>query len=120
MGKHPIVHLELAAKDPAAEAKFYREAFGWEIEVDPQYDYHQFKAEGGPAGGFVRVDNTTYKQGDIIPYIQTDDIDAALKKVESLGGKTLQPKTPIQGVGAFAFFADPAGNRVGLFQTGPA
>ncbi len=117
MVSHPIVHLDISAKDPAAASKFYAELFGWKIAVDPNFNYHQFAAEGGPGGGFVGVDDQTYKAGDIVPYVGTDDIDAFLKKAESLGGKTLMPKTEIPGIGWFAFFADPTGNRIGLYTS---
>lgn len=115
MAHHPIVHIEISAQDPAASDKFYAQLFDWKMEVDKQFDYHQFKAEGGPAGAFVKVDGQQYKAGDIVPYIATDDIDATLKKVAALGGKTLTPRTEIAGTGWFAFFADPSGNRIGLF-----
>jgi uncharacterized protein len=119
MAAHPIVHLELFAQDPATSSKFYSEVFGWKIEVDPRFNYYQFMAEGGPGGGFVVVgEQIPYKPGDIIPYLGTEDIDAALKQVEAAGGKTLVPKTEIPGVGWFALFADPAGNRMGLFASG--
>ena len=48
-------------------------------------------------------------------YVATDDIDATLDKAESLGGKTVIPKTEIPNVGWFGFFTDPTGNMVGLF-----
>ena len=114
MSAHPIVHLEISTKNAAASAKFYSEVFGWKIEVDPRFDYHQFAAEGGPGGGFVNVDEHT-KVGDVIPYLAADDVDAMLKKVEQAGGKTLLPKTEIPGVGWYALFADPTGNRIGLY-----
>lgn len=117
MKSHPIVHIEIAAKDTAAASKFYADLFGWKIEVDPQFNYYQFAAEGGPGGGFVEADGKQNKAGDIIPYIGTDDIDAFLKKAESLGGKILQPKMEIPGQGWFAFFADPTGNRIGLYTS---
>ncbi len=119
MAAHPFVHIELSAKDPAASSKFYSELCGWKIEVDPQADYYMFSSEGGPGGGFVKPDGKTYKAGDVVPYIGTDDIDATLKKVESLGGKVLLPKTEIPGMGWYAFFSDPGGNRMGLFAESP-
>ncbi len=119
MAAHPFVHIDLAAKDPAASAKFYADVFGWKIQHDPTFDYHMFAAEGGPGGGFVQAGQQGYNVGDIIPYIGTDDIDGMLKKIESMGGKTLLPKTEIQGVGWFAFFSDPGGNRVGLYTGQP-
>lgn len=116
MPNHPFVHVELSAKDPATLSKFYAELCGWKIEVDPRFDYYQFAAEGGPGGGFVKTDVQMYKPGDVLLYIGTDDVDGMLKKAESLGGKVLQPKTEIPGIGWFALFADPTGNRMGLFQ----
>jgi predicted enzyme related to lactoylglutathione lyase len=49
-------------------------------------------------------------------YIQVDDIDAYLKKIASMGGKTIVPKTEIPNVVTFAQFADIEGNVVGLVQ----
>ena len=114
MPASPIVHIELAAKDPAATSKFYADVFGWKIEVDPNFNYYQFSAEGGPAGGFNQI-GESFKAGEVIPYLGTDDIEGTLKKVERAGGKVSHPKEEIPGVGWFALFFDPAGNRIGLF-----
>ncbi len=118
MSEHPFVHIEISAQDPAAASKFYSDLFGWKVEVDPKFDYHMFNPGSGLAGAFVGTvgpGSDMYKPGDIVPYVGTDDIDATLRKVESLGGKVLLPKTEIEGMGWFAFFADPTGNRMGLF-----
>jgi len=111
----PIVHVDIAAKDPAAASKFYEDVFGWKTSHDSNFDYHMFTGEGGPGGGWVKVGDE-YKVGDVIVYLGTDDIDGALAKVVANGGKVLQPKTPIPGFGAFALFADPTGNRLGLYS----
>ena len=117
MSNHPIVHVEIPAQDTAAASKFYADAFGWNIQVDPSFNYHMFQADPGPGGGFVEIGGMgDYKQGEVLIYIGTDDIDATLAKVEALGGKTLQPKTEIPQMGWFAYFADPAGNRIALFM----
>jgi len=113
---HPIVHVEIPAQDTAAASKFYAEAFGWNIQHDPTFNYYMFQADPGPGGGFVQVGGMgDYKQGEVLIYIGTDDIDASLAKVEAAGGKTLQPKTEIPNVGWFAYFSDPAGNRIALY-----
>ncbi len=116
MAAHPIVHVELSAQDPAASSKFYADVFGWKIDRDPNFDYYMFAVEGGPGGGFVKPDGRMYKQGDVIVYLDTDDIDATLKKIEAAGGKTVLPKQEIPGIGWFAFFTDPGGNRVALYS----
>ena len=116
MPNHPIVHVEIPAQDTAAASKFYAEAFGWNIQHDPTFNYYMFQADPGPGGGFVQVGGMgDYKQGEVLIYIGTDDIDASLAKVEAAGGKTLQPKTEIPNVGWFAYFSDPAGNRIALY-----
>ena len=71
--------------------------------------------------GFVELagstaNNPEYKPDSLIVYVGSDDIDADLAKVESLGGKTVFPKTEIPHVGWFAIFTDPTGNRIALFK----
>ena len=121
MSNHPIVHIEIPAKDTGAAGKFYGDLFGWKIESDTMYNYVQFQAEGGPGGGFVEVGRSgmpvEYKTDSLLVYISTDDIDATLVKVESLGGKILMSKTEIPHVGWWAVFTDPTGNHLGLFTS---
>jgi predicted enzyme related to lactoylglutathione lyase len=117
MPSYPIVHVEISAKDPAAASKFYAELAGWKIDHDPNFDYYQFSAEGGPGGGFVVPDGKQYNAGDVVIYLGVDDIDATLKKVVSLGGQVLLPKTEIPGIGWYAFFSDPTGNRLALYKS---
>ncbi len=123
MASHPIVHIEFPASDPKTTSKFYADAFGWKIESDPTFDYHMFSAEGGPGGGFPGTAGdggpVTYKPGEVMVYIGTDDIEASLAAVEKHGGKVVLPKTEIPHTGWFAFFTDPAGNRVALFKSMP-
>jgi len=117
MPDHSIVHIEIPANDPATAGKFYADLFGWKLQVDPAFDYHMFQAEPGPGGGFVKAgeESSGYKVGEVLIYVSTDDIDATLARIESLGGKTLAPKTEIPHTGWFAIFADPTGNRIALF-----
>jgi uncharacterized protein len=49
--------------------------------------------------------------------IDVEAIDDALKQVEAAGGTTVTPRTPIPGMGAFAYFKDPEGNVLGLWET---
>jgi len=119
MSTHPVVHIEFPAKDTKAAGKFYGDVFDWTIDTDPNFDYTMFQAEGGPGGGFVAIGapgHITYEPGDVLLYIGTDDIEASLRKVEAHGGKAVVENTEIPGVGWFAVFTDPSGNRVGLFK----
>jgi predicted enzyme related to lactoylglutathione lyase len=49
-------------------------------------------------------------------YVQVEDLEEYLAKAESLGGKRIHEPQEIPGVGAWANFADPEGNVIGLFK----
>jgi len=116
MSPHPIVHIELSAKQAKSAGKFYADVFGWKVEAYPGSDYTMFEAPPGPGGGFNVVDEK-HKAGEIIPYIQVEDIDTMLVKIAADGGKSIQGKTEISGEGHYALFEDPSGNRMGLFSS---
>ncbi|MHB8627675.1 MAG: VOC family protein [Aggregatilineales bacterium] len=119
MEKRTVVHIEVAAKNPAASAKFYHDVFGWEIaNSGPPLNYEMFKS-GNVPGGFPSVDGQMYKAGDVIVYIDSDDLAADGKRIEAAGGKMLAPPMDVPGMGAFAFFSDPSGARLALWKTIP-
>jgi uncharacterized protein len=110
-----IVHMELPAKDPEAAAEFYHKMFGWDHEhMDGPMNYTTFKT-GNVGGGFAEV-SEVYEPGGAILYVGSQDIDADLRRAAGFGAKTVVPKTEIPGMGWYAIFADPTGNRFGLFS----
>jgi predicted enzyme related to lactoylglutathione lyase len=125
MAGHPIVHMDIPATDPKAAGAFYAAVFDWQVQTDPTYDYTMFQAEGGPAGGFTQVGRAgdavpfQYRAGEVLVYINTDDIEDSLSKVAAHGGTAVLPKTEIPGVGWWAVFRDPSGNHIGLFTAAP-
>jgi uncharacterized protein len=48
--------------------------------------------------------------------IDVESVDQALKHVEAAGGRVVRPRTEIPGMGAFAYFTDPEGNTLGLWE----
>lgn len=125
MPNHPIAHLEIPAHDTQAASKFYADVFGWEMTTDPTYSYTQFNPGAGPGGGFVSIAgapeamNVQYKAGEVLVYLGSDDIDADLAKVTAHGGAVVLTRTEIPGIGAFAIFTDPTGNKLALFTAQP-
>src|SRR5213079_84998 len=71
-------------------------------------------AEGAPGinGGLMK--NTQVKT--TTNTIGVDSVDAAVKTVQSAGGKLIMPKTPIPTVGYFAYLEDTEGNLFGVMQ----
>ena len=116
---HPIIHLELSAQDRQEAANFYKTIFGWETQDFPDMDYTTFKSgERGIGGGFMTVRDDS-PAGTVVAYIETADINDTLAQIEAHGGKTLTPPMDIPGVGQFAHFSDPTGNRMAVLQPAP-
>ena len=122
-----VVHFEIPFDDGDRARAFYREAFGWNINHVPDMGYtlvstgpasgEQGPTEPGYIGGGMlqRVD---FVEGPIL-IVDVDDIDGALAKVEQLGGKTVRGRQEVGQMGFAAYFKDPEGNLMGLWQNAP-
>ncbi len=117
MTKRNIVHVEFSSRDLKESAKFYQDLFGWKIEMVPQMNYATWEAGQPPMGGFNPPDMS--RPGEVIVYVESDDIQADLKKAKSLGGSIIREKTEIPQTGWFGLFKDPNGNQVGLYTPMP-
>jgi hypothetical protein len=116
MTKRNIVHIEIPANDPIKAGKFYEQLFGWKIETDTKMNYTMWEPGQAPGGGFNPLGEHT-KPGDVLIYVDSADIDADLKKAESLGGKIVTPKSEIPTVGWYGAFKDPTGNTIALYTS---
>jgi predicted enzyme related to lactoylglutathione lyase len=107
------VHWEVQARDPAAQQRFFAEVFEWKIDANNPMNYGMVAAAGngsigGGIGGMSDAPRATF-------YVQVPNIDAALAKVESLGGQTVMPRQDM-GMVIMAQFRDPEGNVIGLVE----
>jgi predicted enzyme related to lactoylglutathione lyase len=116
MTKRNVVHVEIPAANTGAAADFYRELFGWKITPYPEMNYTMWEAGDGSGGGFPSVSDEN-PAGQVLVYIDSDDIETDLAKVGRLGGKIVRPKTEIPGMGWFAVFQDPTGNVLALYTS---
>lgn len=116
MSNHPIVHIEIPANDREAAGKFYHDLFGWDIQQYPESNYATFATGEHEVGGGLNPIGPENQIGNIMVYINTDDINATLHKAESLGGICVSQPMDIPGVGQFALFKDPTGNTLALLQ----
>ncbi|MBI2758279.1 MAG: VOC family protein [Chloroflexi bacterium] len=116
MTKRNIVHVEIPAADLAKAGQFYKDLFGWEIQPIPEMNYTMWDAGDGSAGGFNPL-GPEVKPGDILIYINSDDIEADLKKAKSLGGTIVREKDEIPQTGWFGMFKDPTGNVIALYTS---
>ena len=112
MGR-PVVHFEIGCRDKAATGKFYGELFDWTTQDMGPALMIATGSDQGITGHITSLGHEPHNY--TLFYVEVDDVAAALKKAESLGGKTVVPPVPIP-TGTFAWFADPEGNTVGLFE----
>ena len=116
MTKRNIVHIEIPAADVAKAADFYQKLFGWQISVDEKLNYSMWEPEAGPGGGFNPLGEEV-KPGDVLIYVDSDDIEADLKQAVALGATVVRPKMEIPGIGWFGLFKDPTGNVLALYTS---
>ena len=112
-----IVHVEFNVKDPKPLKKFYSDLFGWKFQDVPQMNYSTFEAPSGPGGGIGVVQKG--QEAGITNYILVNSVDEYITKVTKAGGKVLGPKTEVPGWGWMAWFQDPAGMKLALWQPSP-
>ncbi len=118
---NPVVHFEAIGPDGPALIKFYGDAFEWKVDADNPMGYGIVDNAGeGINGGIGQAPPPPEGSGQHLTwYVEVADIDAALKKIGSLGGKTINPPMEVPGGPKLAHFEDPAGNFVGLVEAMP-
>ncbi|UCG92464.1 MAG: VOC family protein [candidate division WOR-3 bacterium] len=122
-----VVHFEISADDPERAVKFYTNVFGWTINKwKGPMDYWLLttgKDEPGINGAIMKREQPLTGKDGMIGYTCTmdvDNVDNYIKKVEKNGGKVIQPKGAIPGVGWFAMCLDTEGNVFGLMREDPS
>lgn len=122
----PVVHFEIIGAAPSKLRDYYAGLFDWEYnsgdattdKVSEPGNYHF--VEGSTLGdGTGTAINGGVGGGEgfeprVLFYVGVPDVEAALRKAESLGGKRLFGPEPKSGAFAVGHFADPEGNVVGV------
>ena len=120
----PVVHFEIIGQDPARLQGYYADLFGWEyalgdattekVSQPGRYGFVDGATTGGGAvnGG---VGGGEGHRPRVLFYVGVPDVEAALRRAESLGGRRLMGPERASGVDfAVGHFADPEGNVVGV------
>ncbi|MGH9508010.1 MAG: VOC family protein [Terriglobales bacterium] len=112
-------YLEIPALDARASAAFYAAVFGWKLRqrdtAAPRFD----DACGVVSGMWVTGRVVAAEPG-LLPSIMVDSIAATLERVRAHGGGVAKEPAPDAPGSAclVAWFRDPAGNILGLYQEG--
>jgi uncharacterized protein len=116
MTKRNIVHIEIPTRNSQESADFYQKLFDWKMTPVPELNYMLWEPGVEPGGGFSPLDEIV-EAGDVLIYVDSEDIEADLKKVKLLGGQIVREKTEIMGVGWFAIFKDLTGNMIAVYTS---
>lgn len=119
---NPVVYFEIGGREAEGLKEFYNELFGWNISetgaasaAGSPYWFVQNEESGIP-GGIIKTDENM-PPNYVMFYVQSDDLQATLDRVESLGGKAVVPPSDVPGGrGQIAVFMDPSGNVIGLHK----
>jgi predicted enzyme related to lactoylglutathione lyase len=117
---NPVVHFEVVGKDGKKLQQYYSELFGWQIDADNPMNYGMVPKESNVAadgsqgiGGGVAGGPDGY-EGHVTFYVAVPDVEAALAKAESLGGKRIFGPEKIMDQVTLGQFSDPEGHVIGV------
>jgi len=119
-----VVHFEIPYDDGDRARTFYAAAFGWNVMNMPEMSYTLVNTgptnEQGPPSeaGFINGGMMQREApfGSPVITVDVEDIDKALDEIGTLGGTTVSTKQAIADMGFAAYFKDPEGNLMGLWQ----
>jgi hypothetical protein len=123
-----VVHFEVPFDDGDRARSFYKEAFDWQVMEMPEMGYTIVMTgpsnDSGPTeSGFVNGGMLSREQaatpGPVV-VLDVDDIETTLERIGSLGGSTVVGRTPVGDMGFAAYFTDPEGNVMGLWESAPS
>ncbi len=116
-----VTHFNISADDTSRAVKFYKTVFGWKAEKWPgPVDYWLVTTgpddKPGINGGIGRRESPA---DHISNSIEVASLKKAEAKIVAAGGKVLEPRMPIPGVGWFAMCLDTEGNRFDIMEPDP-
>jgi hypothetical protein len=116
---NPVAWFEVVGKDGKKLRKFYSDVFGWNIAgTNGEMDYGLVEAGAKGIGGGIGT-SMDGGPGHVTVYVDVDNIESYLDKIERAGGSTILPPTEIAEYRMwFALFTDPEGHLVGLTRNG--
>jgi predicted enzyme related to lactoylglutathione lyase len=120
-------YFDLTVHDLAQARTFFQKVLGWRFERFPMpYEYYRIQAgsenEPGIDGGIGAVKDAPISGGNPMTQVTVPvpNVDRALSDVEANGGRVIEAKMPIPGIGWYATCAEPGGLRFGIIEADAA
>ena len=115
---HGFGHVEIPTTNIKKAQKFFGTVFGWTFTDHPEIQYTLFHTGSHPNGGLERVKKMR-RRGQVLVYIEVEDLDAKLKEIKKAKGKIVEKKTEVKGMGWYGVFETPDRCRLALWQSAP-
>ena len=113
----PVVHFEIISSEAPNLHRFYGSVFGWKIAADNPFGYGMVDTRNPGRGINGGIGSPMQGgTGHFTVYVQVPNIDAALSRVITEGGRIALAKTTVPNGPTMAQFFDPAGHLVGLIE----
>lgn len=114
---HTFAHIELPALDLRKATEFYGPLFNWKFRKFYGDDYYLIStADGALIGGMTKISEIPRISG-FYNYVEVEDVDAALRKAERLGGTVSRLKSELpEGMGSYGVILSPDGYPLGVWQ----
>ncbi|HXR39368.1 MAG TPA: VOC family protein [Terracidiphilus sp.] len=109
---NPVVHFEIIGENQQLLNDFYGGVFDWKIDQVME-EYALVNTGSGIAGGIGAMGEA---RRHVTFYVEVADVVAALKMIESKGGKLGFGPHPVPTGAIIAGFTDPEGQLIGLVQ----
>lgn len=111
---------ELLTPNAKKAMEFYGELFGWKTQSHEVGDatYHLLKMGDKDIGGMMQIpaDEAAKIPPHWSTYIAVEDLEAKVKKAQSLGAKVIVPISSAGDYGRFAVLQDPTGAHISFWQ----
>lgn len=111
-----ICYLEIPASDVQQSADFYSRAFGWPLRRHGDGTL-AFDDTVGQVSGMWVLGRKPATDAGLIVSIMVADATAACEAIVAAGGVIVRPVDP-DASEVTAWFRDPAGNLMGIYQEG--
>jgi predicted enzyme related to lactoylglutathione lyase len=119
-------YFDLTVTDLPAARHFFEHVLGWRFERFPMpYEYYRIQTgatdEPGIDGGIGTTKDAPLAAGRpmTVVTVPVSDLDEVLARVQASGGRIVEGKMPIPGIGWYATCSEPGGLFFGLVQPDP-
>ena len=113
---NPVIQFQILSKSPDQTARFYSSLFGWTVDANNPLGYRRIDtgSESGIQGGIWPAPVQT---PDFVQlFMAVEDVEAAVKRAEALGAKTVIPPTTLPDGGRMSVMIDPQGMSFAVWR----